>query len=60
MKNILYLVVFTAVLAGCTTQAQNKAKQATPKEVEAQAATAIEFQTAYLLPDHWPLRKKRS
>lgn len=44
MKNILVLVVLAAIISACTTQAQNQAQTAEPKEVEAQAAQAVEYQ----------------
>ncbi|MEO0727748.1 MAG: efflux RND transporter periplasmic adaptor subunit [Bacteroidota bacterium] len=44
MKNILFLVVLAAVINGCTTQAQNQAKAAEPKQVEAQVAEIIAYQ----------------
>ena len=44
MKNILFLVVLAAVIYGCTTQAQNQAQTAEPKEVEARAAELIDYQ----------------
>lgn len=44
IKNILFLAIVAAFVSGCTTQAQNQAQVNEPKEVEAQAAKAIEYQ----------------